>query len=272
MSILPEDSIVSNLFTTGNVSFRSCDGVLLRTDQWRLEFVAEGFPLDIRPGPDEVVVLNEDSNTLEMLFTFLYPNREMPNIGALSFDALVKLLEAADKYAFNAALEIGLSHLQRYAQSWPLRILTLAGRHNDGPLLAALAPHLVNLKPEVIEIVGFSTSLCAKWSRYRKKWLDTMVASKEILNGHDAQCDLWRNRIHAHLITGIDSPVVPIYRLVRGTNTKGQKAVWELYENVMEKIENELIENGDRDRVCCKYELLKWFDHVADGLGGIQFL
>ncbi|KAJ3817568.1 hypothetical protein F5880DRAFT_1492708 [Lentinula raphanica] len=153
----------SFIVTTGNVSFRSCDGVLFRIDQWRLEFVAEGFPLDISCRPDEVVPLEEDSQTIAMLFTFLYPNREIPDIGALSFNGIVKLLEAADKYAFNAAIEISLLHLQEYAQTWPLRVLTLAGRHNDRVLLAALAPHLVNLKPEVIEIVGFSTVLCDKW-------------------------------------------------------------------------------------------------------------
>ncbi|KAJ3968518.1 hypothetical protein EV361DRAFT_805476, partial [Lentinula raphanica] len=146
-----------------NVSFRSCDGVLFRIDQWRLEFIAEGFPLDISCRPDEVVALDEDSQTLTFLFTFLYPDREIPDIGALSFNVIVKLLDAADKYAFNAAIEISLLHLQEYAQIWPLRILTLAGRHNDRFLLAALAPHLVNLRPEVIELVGFSTDLCNKW-------------------------------------------------------------------------------------------------------------
>ncbi|KAJ3816285.1 hypothetical protein F5880DRAFT_1619527, partial [Lentinula raphanica] len=164
MSTHPEENdIISDSFTSGNVSIRSSDGVIFRIDQWRLEFLTEGFPLDISCRPDEVVVLEEDSDTLEMLFTFLFPNRDIPDIGALPFNPLVKLLRAADKYAFLSATELSLSHLQKYVQTWPMYILILAGKHNDRTLLAALAPHLVNVHPEVIKTVGFSTDLCKKW-------------------------------------------------------------------------------------------------------------
>ncbi|KAJ3762778.1 hypothetical protein EV360DRAFT_66802 [Lentinula raphanica] len=275
MSSLPEEVIVVSdhpRFKTGNVTFQSSDGIIFRIDQWRLEFMAEGFPLDISCRPDEVVPFDADSTTLEILFTFLYPSRDIPDIGALPFDKLVKLLKVADKHAFLAAMELSLSHLQKYVQTWPLRILTLAGMHNNRTLLAALAPHLVNVIPEVIEIVGFSAELRDKWKAYRDKWEKTVLASKETLNEHGNQCCFWRNCIHPYLITKIsESPVGPIYRLVRGTKTKNRKGLWEIYENVMERLEIEAIANGDGERVCCKYELRKWFDDVADELRDIQF-
>ncbi|KAJ3760781.1 hypothetical protein EV360DRAFT_80841 [Lentinula raphanica] len=273
-SIPGEVIVVSDhpLFKHGNVTFRSSDGIVFRIDQWRLEFMASGFPLDISCRPDEVVALDEDSRSLEILFTFLYPDRDIPDIGALPFDKLVKLLKAADKYAFLPALELSLSHLQKYVQTWPLRIFTLAGMHNNSTLLAALAPHLANVTPAVIETVGFSTDLCAKWKAYRDNWDKTIRASKELLNDHGNQCCFWRNCIHPYLITKIsESPVGSIHRLVKGTKMNSQKGLWEIYENVMERLEIEMIANGDGERGCCKYELRKWFDHVADELRGIRF-
>ncbi|KAJ3834511.1 hypothetical protein F5878DRAFT_645070 [Lentinula raphanica] len=263
-------NIVSDLFTTGDVSFRSSDGVLFRVDQWRLEFVSDVFP-PIRCLPNEVVPLNEDSQTLGILFTFLYPARPIPDIGALSFNDLVKLLNATDKYAFNSAIEISLFHFQKYAQAYPLRVLLLAGTHNHGTLLAAVAPYLVNLKPEVVEVVGFSTKLCTKWIEYRNKWFSTIIASKELLSAHDDQCAIWCDRIRPYLLTRIESPAGPIYRLVKGTNANGQKGLWEIYEDVMEKLKDETARDGHKEKLCCEFELQKWFHHVADELRGIQF-
>ncbi|KAJ3764229.1 hypothetical protein EV360DRAFT_77648 [Lentinula raphanica] len=267
-----EDIIVSKSFTTGNVSFRSSDGVVFRIDQWRLDFVSNyGFPVGISCLPDELVPLDEDSQTLDMLFTFMYSDRSIPNIGALPFDTLVKLLNAVDKYAMNAAIEICLCHLQRYAQTWPMRILMLAGRHNCGTLLAAVAPHLVNITPEVIETLGFSTKLCKKWVKYREKWSSTITASSKTLDGHYNRCIFWAMSIHPYLMSRIKSPVGPISCLVRGTNANGQKGLSEIYEIVMDKIEDELDRYGDKKRMCCKYELRAWFDRLANDLRSIEF-
>ncbi|KAJ3739621.1 hypothetical protein EV360DRAFT_58051, partial [Lentinula raphanica] len=145
-----------------DITFRSSDGVLFRIDQWRLELVSDGFPpTSCRSNGLEKIDL--DSQTLEMLFAFVYPNLPIPDIGALPFDALVKLLNAADKYAFYSAIEISLCHLQKYVEQRPFEILQLAGRHNHRTLLAAVAPHLVYVPPEDLKSMGFSTDLCDKW-------------------------------------------------------------------------------------------------------------
>ncbi|KAJ3721293.1 hypothetical protein C8R42DRAFT_710341 [Lentinula raphanica] len=269
MSSLPAGKIVSDLFTTGDVSFRSSDGVHFRIDQWRLEFISNMFP-PIICHPNEVIELSEDAKTLEILFTFLYPNRSTPDIGALSFDDLVKLVNATNKYAFNSAIEISLSlHFQKYAQSFPLRVLLLAGTHNNSALLAAVAPYLINLKPEVIETIGFSAKLCTKWSEYQNKWFSTIIASEEILNAHDNQCSRWCDCIHPYLLAQIESSMSPIYCLMRGTSTNNQKGLWEVYENVMKRLED--ARDAHKDKLCCELELRKWFYHVVDELRGIQF-
>ncbi|KAJ3756485.1 hypothetical protein EV360DRAFT_47877, partial [Lentinula raphanica] len=148
-----------------DVSFRSSDGVIFRIDQWRLALMTDAFPpASSGCRPEGVVQLyDEDSETLEMLFVFLYPNLSIPDIGALPYDALVKLLNAADKYALTSAIEICLCYLQKYVEDCPLEILKLAGRHNHYTLLAAVAPYLVNLLPAELKSKGFSPDLCDKW-------------------------------------------------------------------------------------------------------------
>ncbi|KAJ3898214.1 hypothetical protein F5879DRAFT_812921 [Lentinula edodes] len=160
------------LVTSGDIAFRSSNGVLFRIDKWRLALVSDAFPAVIPSSMDEVVELSENSNTLQILFIFAYPNWPIPDIGALSFCALVDLLNAADKYAFRAAIEISLSHLQKYAQAHSFEIMILAGKHNYSTLLAAVAPYLVDLKSERIAAMGFSADLCTKWVRFEKTLSD----------------------------------------------------------------------------------------------------
>ncbi|KAJ3762777.1 hypothetical protein EV360DRAFT_78996 [Lentinula raphanica] len=269
----PEGAVVSKRFTTGDVSFHSNDGVLFRIDQWRLNLVSDGFPpLSCRS--DGLEEIDEDSQTLEMLFAFAYPNLSIPDIGALPFDALVKLLNAADKYAFYSAIEICLCHLQKYAEVSPFEILQLAGRHNHRTLLVAVAPYVVNLPPEKLKSMGFHTDLCDQWKKYRDTWMSTLLStSKEILHTHSRKdCGQWENRVHPYLMTRIDSPVGPIYRLIKGLNTQKQKGVWEIYQNVLFRLtaDETLIEPNDSRWLCCKYDLQKWFHRVSDELKGIQ--
>ncbi|KAJ3770273.1 hypothetical protein FB446DRAFT_606193, partial [Lentinula raphanica] len=131
-----------------NVCFRSSDGILFRVDQSHLVFASEKVFPPICCLPDEVVELFEDSKTLEILFTFAYPNRPIPDLGLLSFDELKNLFVAADKYAFNAAIEICLAHLHKFVQAHPFEILGMAGRYNTKSLLTAVAPYAVNISPE----------------------------------------------------------------------------------------------------------------------------
>ncbi|KAJ3897721.1 hypothetical protein F5879DRAFT_813604 [Lentinula edodes] len=160
------------LVTSGDITFRSSDGVLFRIDKWRLALVSNAFPSVTSCSLNEVVELSENSDTLQILFIFAYPNWPIPDIGALSFCALVDLLNAADKYAFTAATEISLSHLQKYAQAHSSEIIILAGRHNYSTLLAAVAPYLVDLKGETIAAMGFSADICTKWVGSQKTLSD----------------------------------------------------------------------------------------------------
>ncbi|KAJ3816627.1 hypothetical protein F5880DRAFT_1512493 [Lentinula raphanica] len=265
----PPEEKKSHHFTTGNVAFRSSDDVLFRMDQWHLVFVSKIFP-PICCLPDEVVQLHEDSETLELLFTFVYPDLSIPDIGSLSFDTLKKLFVAADKYAFNAVIEICLAHFHRFAQTHPFEILTLAGPYNHRSLLTAVAPYAVNLTPELLAALGFSADLCVKWKKYREDWWSTILASREILNGHDYQCIAWNERLHPGLLNHIYPVAGPAYRLVKGNNTKGQQGMWEVCEIMMHRLER-LPEDWYGDLTCCKYQLRRWFDHVSDALQDVKF-
>ncbi|KAJ3819655.1 hypothetical protein F5880DRAFT_1616258 [Lentinula raphanica] len=267
-SNLPGEAI-SERFANGNVSFRSSDGILFRVDQWHLVFASTVFP-PLCCLPDEVVELTESSETLEILFTFVYPNLPIPDIGLLPFDALKSLFLAADKYAFNAVIEISLSHLHKYVQAHPFEILTMAGRYNTKSLLTAVAPYAVSISPELLEAMGFSTDLCTKWKKYREDWWSAILASREILNGHDYQCIAWNERLHPGLLNRIYPAEGPAYRLVKGKNTKGQQGLWEIYDLMMFKLKY-LPTDWYGDIMCCRYELRRWFDHVAEALQSIQF-
>ncbi|KAF9068368.1 hypothetical protein BDP27DRAFT_1364098 [Rhodocollybia butyracea] len=154
---------ISEDFTTGNVSFRSSDHILFRLDRMHLEFASNAFP---SATSDEVIELSEESDILEILFTFVYPRLPIPDIDLLSFDTLVRLIEAAYKYALNAALEIALLHLQKHASEHRLEVLRIAGAHNCGALLAAVAPYYANKTTQYIEDLGFSAKHCVKWVRF----------------------------------------------------------------------------------------------------------
>lgn len=80
-----------------DVVMRSFDNVDFRLHKKNLERHSGGFPpADTRADPNEVVQLTESSETLEILFQFIYPNK--PSLNGVRFELLMLLAEAAEKY------------------------------------------------------------------------------------------------------------------------------------------------------------------------------
>lgn len=101
------------------MAFESSDGVLFKIHRKNLDTHSEGFssPEGISISPDAVVVLSETAEVLELLFQYMYPQRQ-PKISMVDFEILSDLAEAAEKYQVYSALDILGVHM-KCARSWP---------------------------------------------------------------------------------------------------------------------------------------------------------
>ncbi|KZP11919.1 hypothetical protein FIBSPDRAFT_837052 [Athelia psychrophila] len=90
-----------------DMTFASSDNVLFKIKQWYLKANSEGFsPPEgtSASSSDEIVNLAEPAETLDLLFQFVYPQRQ-PDLRKLSTERILELAEAAEKYQVFAAME-----------------------------------------------------------------------------------------------------------------------------------------------------------------------
>lgn len=80
-----------------DVTFRSADGVLFKIHSTNLRVCSEGFAQDLPFKNDSVCDLTEDSQTLNLLFQYIYPCTP-PVLDNLGTDVVSPLADAAEKY------------------------------------------------------------------------------------------------------------------------------------------------------------------------------
>ena len=88
-----------------DITFQSSDRVLFHAHRKNLETNSAAFPPAEMLVCDEFVPLSEDSTTLELLFSFMYPRRH-PDLESTPCEILAPLAEAAEKYEVFAAMNI----------------------------------------------------------------------------------------------------------------------------------------------------------------------
>ena len=89
-----------------DLTIRSCDGQLFRVHARNLYEHSDGFPgSDVPSQPNEVVDLTETSETLEILFQFMY-RRPQPELRNLPSAQLYALADAVDKYGVFPAQQV----------------------------------------------------------------------------------------------------------------------------------------------------------------------
>lgn len=89
-----------------DITFESCDHVLFKVHRTNLECHSEGFSPP--PGTslfDEIVPLPESSEVLDLLFQYMYPQRQ-PDLTAIPFNIIAGLAEAVEKYQVYAAMGV----------------------------------------------------------------------------------------------------------------------------------------------------------------------
>lgn len=109
-----------------DISFQSSDGVIFEVHRKNLDTHSEGFsPPGGTIAPTQLLVqLPEREETLDLLFQFMYPQRQ-PNLKRLEFASLSALAEAAEKYQVFSALDICGVHMRFVVTTATLKILTI---------------------------------------------------------------------------------------------------------------------------------------------------
>ncbi|KAK7442960.1 hypothetical protein VKT23_015904 [Stygiomarasmius scandens] len=116
-------SNVSSLFnsdTGGDVIFSSLDNCLFYLHQENLELFGGNFPLALA-ADGGVVYLTEGAPILELLFSYIYPDR-LPVLDDLSFETLIELARAAEKYKVYIAKSQCALKMLDYVQLYPRQI------------------------------------------------------------------------------------------------------------------------------------------------------
>lgn len=86
------------------IVFRSVDGTLFNIHRCNLRCASDGpFSEDFPATPGEKVELTEDADTLETLFSFVYPG-VYPSLVDMPFAELALVAEAAEKYRVASAM------------------------------------------------------------------------------------------------------------------------------------------------------------------------
>ncbi|PFH49838.1 hypothetical protein AMATHDRAFT_48376 [Amanita thiersii Skay4041] len=112
-----------------DVIFQSLDGTKYRIHRENLHYMSGGFPpMVFAVDAKGVMHLPEDSQILDLLFAFMYPESQ-PDLDGMSFDVVEALTEAAEKYQVYPALEICKMFMVKAADEHPLEVLTYALDH-----------------------------------------------------------------------------------------------------------------------------------------------
>ncbi|KAJ7722476.1 hypothetical protein B0H14DRAFT_3006360 [Mycena olivaceomarginata] len=174
--------------SAADVIFRSCDGVLFYIHRKNLEVGAEGFPPSEIPTQDEVVDLMENSETLELLFQFTYPQRH-PTLDTTPFPILEALAEAAEKYQVFAAMNI--CHILAFVHAYPMALAQYAAKHDYPSLLCDIAPTMISLPLEDV-VPMLPPHLILAWIRYVHEWTKVLQHALFLPYG----CDRYSTNIY----------------------------------------------------------------------------
>lgn len=156
-----------------DVEIVSKDNVVFYLHKKYLEINIGAFPPAETPTNGEPVCLSESSETLEILFQFVYPRR-YPLLETLDFDALMLLADAAEKYevfpliyacrsefrcVYNMASSLPCTSnhsvlIRNFLQTNSKSVLAFAAMHDYRELVIRLAPTMLDLSiPELVNIL-----------------------------------------------------------------------------------------------------------------------
>ncbi|KAF7965748.1 hypothetical protein HWV62_42006 [Athelia sp. TMB] len=160
-----------------DVTFRSCNGILFKVHHKNLDTHTEAFasPPTV-PSQNEIISLTEDSDTVDLLFQYIYPRRQ-PNLKIIEFAQLAKLAEAAEKYQVYAAIDICNVRMGEAFAEHPFEVMMYALRHGYKDLMD-------NSERKALELSPTAAFECLPLHTY-VAWelMDTFFRPDTMLNG-----------------------------------------------------------------------------------------
>ncbi|TFY52143.1 hypothetical protein EVJ58_g10175 [Rhodofomes roseus] len=163
----------------------SSDGVLFKLHRTNLGVHSDIFPgVEANvPVQDEIVALEEEASTLELLFQYVYPQRQ-PDLSKLNVRKLALLAEAAEKYSVYSAMEVCRLYMQAAKKRMPMEVLMYAARHGYTELCDEAAPYTLDADAAVALKV-MESDLVKKWvSGYNVSSVGRPTVAKLILTAH----------------------------------------------------------------------------------------
>ncbi|KAI4520515.1 hypothetical protein K525DRAFT_362440 [Schizophyllum commune Loenen D] len=154
------------------ILFRSVDGTLFNIHRCNLRCATDGpFAEDFPATSGEKVELTEDADTLETLFSFVYPG-VYPSLVDMPFAKLALVAEAAEKYRVASAMamcrvtiRLGALYKEHAAEA-----LQYAYKHGYEDLLNLAAPYSLTTSVRDVRKM-WSCPLIAAWAEYKEAWL-----------------------------------------------------------------------------------------------------
>ncbi|TRM56734.1 hypothetical protein BD626DRAFT_413186 [Schizophyllum amplum] len=154
------------------VVFRSADGALFNIHRQNLKSTSDGpFAEGFEAVSGEIVQLTESEETLDVLFTFVYPGVH-PILSDLAFDELALLAEAAEKYQVAPAVSVCRMRMIMIHKEHPLGVLRYADKHGYADLMDLAAPYtLASSVRQMRRMLSLPTQ--AAWADFKETWATT---------------------------------------------------------------------------------------------------
>jgi len=163
---------------SADITFKSSDNVLFKIHSKYLEATSAGFtpssPVAIN---QEVVLLDEPSQVLEILFQFIHPPTEaqqyrQPTMTDVTSEILFAVAEAAEKYLVFGAMNVCLSRMDKIVEMHPLEILNHCFKHGYKELADKAALHTITFRLPVVAAKLTHPGLLQNWLVYYDLWME----------------------------------------------------------------------------------------------------
>ncbi|KZV74950.1 hypothetical protein PENSPDRAFT_155898 [Peniophora sp. CONT] len=160
---LSEDGRICKRFSASDadLTLESSDKILFKVHRNNLSTHSTIFPGEEFSSEGEIVKFSEDSEVLELVLQYVYPN-VLPDLGRISFELLKRLADAAEKYHIFSAMEICRLHMQRRVKQRPVEVLSYACKYGYSPLSDEAAPFTVDSEPSDV-LASLGPGHFARW-------------------------------------------------------------------------------------------------------------
>ncbi|KAF8989146.1 hypothetical protein BDQ17DRAFT_1434632 [Cyathus striatus] len=185
-----------------DVTFKSSDRVLFALHKENLANHAGGFPPADSTVGAETIDLAEESEILELLFQFVYPLNDVPDLLDVPLTLLMKLSRAAEKYVVHIAIPLCKMRMFFIVRSYYTSRLLKDSAKDDLKLIVKYtldhsgykrvmdeaAPLLAVSEPLESTLFMFPPERQSSWALYREQWAVAQRFASSELSTHKAGC------------------------------------------------------------------------------------